>query len=85
MGDRHDLDYLFRVLNDFDIEQFCNFTETFCLYSFVLEKTRVIMFLVASEDFSEVFEVIGDEKSHHDHCQQMVIERKLILSAKLAL
>jgi hypothetical protein len=43
------------------------------------------MLLIAEQDFSEVFDVVGDEECSDNDCQQMVVYGKFILSAELTL
>lgn len=73
VGSRCNLDNLFRMLNNFYIEKFCNFIQALCLYCFVLEKVGVIMFFVTCENFTEIFEVIWDKEGDYDDSKQMVV------------
>lgn len=73
------------MFSDLNVQQLGYLGQALCLDCLVLEQTSVIVFFVAEQDFSEVFDIIWDEKSSDNDCKQMVVDGKLILSAKFAL
>jgi hypothetical protein len=73
------------VLNYLDVEKFCDFGKTLGLDSLVLQQTGTVVLLVAEQDLTQIFEVVGDEKSSNNDGQQMEIYRELVLAAELPL